>query len=59
MPTKITGPNAEYRLNRVYPQESSSIVTDVNFVYRVQSEFPWRVASGNGVVVVSTITEGV
>lgn len=46
------------RLNRVYPQTDSAI-TDVNFVHRVQSFGPWFVATGNGVLIKSTITVGV
>ena len=46
------------RFNRVYPQAESTL-TDVNFVYRVQTFGLWFVATGNGVVVQSTITAGV
>lgn len=54
-------PSAESRLNRVFPQSESTIHTpgELDFMWQIRSEFPWFVASGNGVQVKSSITEGI
>jgi hypothetical protein len=51
-PADLTNPN---RLARVYPQDSP--VEDLSFIYRIQSEFPWFVATGNSILIRSSITE--
>lgn len=49
-------PSVATRLNRVYPSTLSD--GGVDFVYRVQTQGPWFVATANGVYVQSYITEG-
>jgi hypothetical protein len=51
-PSDLANPN---RLARVYPQDSP--VEDLSFIYRIQSEFPWFVATGNSILIRSSITE--
>lgn len=51
-------PSTETRLNRVYPSQLSDGF-GVDFVWRVQTQGPWAVTSGNQVQIKSFITEGV
>ena len=53
-PSDLANPN---RLARVYPQDSTITVEDIAFIYRIQSEFPWFVATGNSILIRSSITE--
>jgi len=47
--------SVETRLNRVYPQREA--LGDVPFIWRIQSTFPFYVATGSGVFIRSSITE--
>lgn len=49
------GVSASTRLNPVFPQ-TEGVGGDFTFIYRVQSEKAWYVATGNGVLIVSSIT---
>jgi hypothetical protein len=45
------------RLTRVFAQDSALTVEDVSFIYRVQSEGAFLVATGSGIQIRSSITE--
>ena len=44
------------RFEHVYPQVAQAFARDVNFAHRVQTEFPFVIATGNAVVIASSIT---
>lgn len=55
---EIVGPpSAESRLNRIYPQNSTLTQNDLSYTFRVQSEFPFIIATGNRVTMQSGITQ--
>lgn len=49
--------STETRLNRIYPQDSLTTTEDLSYIFRVQSEGPFIVATGNKVTIRSAITE--
>ena len=44
------------RFEHVYPQVAQAFARDVDFAHRVQTEFPFVIATGNAVVIASSIT---
>lgn len=55
--TKQPSRSTEGRFERVYPQ-APDVARDIDFIYRVQAEFPFLIMSGNAVVIQSSITNG-
>lgn len=49
-------PSAESRLNRIFPQ-SAVTQEDLSFIWRIQSDGPFFIATGNNVYIRSGITE--
>lgn len=54
-------PSVASRLNRIFPQTESAAHTpgELDFIYRVNSDGYWFVATANRVYVKSSITHGV
>ena len=53
--TNVPALSVESRLNRIYPQAEA--LGEVPFIWRVQSEYPFFVATGSKVYIRSSITE--
>lgn len=52
----VSGPSSASRLNRIYPQ-SAVTQEDLSFIWRIQSEGAFVLATGCGVYIRSGITE--
>ena len=53
--SKLAPVSVSTRLNRVYPQVDQQ--AHIPFIWRIQSEFPFYLASGSGVFIRSSVTE--
>ena len=56
-PASSTSVLVERRLNHLYPQTEDAS-GEHDFVWRIQNEFPFFVATGNKVYITSGITDG-